>query len=86
MTYDYAAPSYSPKTSNNAPMRNAYAGSGYTVEANIMQWITAGASPSKMTLGVYSFATPHIPISRALTNYNVNAGSAEDAVSAESDS
>lgn len=51
MTYDYAGPSFTTVTGNLAPLVNADPMSGYSVEVNIKQWIAAGASPSKMTLG-----------------------------------
>lgn len=53
MTYDYSGPDNSVVTNNNAPMVDADPTSGYTVEANIKEWIADGASPSKMTLGMH---------------------------------
>lgn len=54
MTYDYASPAWSDPdvTGHNAPLKDPDRSSVYSVEANIMQWIAAGASPAKMTLGV----------------------------------
>ena len=60
MAYDYAGPDFSDPdvTGNNAPMRDPDSSSLYTVESNIKQWIAAGASPAKMTLGVSLALTP----------------------------
>lgn len=53
MTYEYAGPSYSAVTNNNSPMVDPDTTSDSSIEVSIKEWIAAGASPSKIVLGMY---------------------------------